>query len=153
MIEHDFMEIETIPFAGDNVGMTVYVGATDFVFSNSMEADLVVRLEFYDLLLGNLVEGSYYQTYYQFPSPLLPGSYESFTCTTKYNRGREIAEDFAVLTYEGPQTFARDYSTNVKKAGTWSTINSADLMSSQDLKYAGWFEEPNTEGSYPIYHD
>jgi len=85
VIEHEFVEVETIPFTGDNVGMTVYVGATDFLFSDSRTTDLVVRLEFYDRLLGKLVEGSYYQTYYQFPSPTLPGWFESFTCTAKYN--------------------------------------------------------------------
>ena len=152
-IEHEFVEVETIPFAGDNVGMTVYVGATDFLFSDQMDTDLVVRLEFYDVLLGNLIEGSYYQTYYMLPSPTLPGSFESFTCTAKYNKANEKADDFGVLTYEGSETFARDYSTNEKKSGTWSTINSSDLMDNQDMKYAGWFEEPDTQSAYPIYYD
>ena len=57
---HDFVEVATIPYTGNNVGMTVYVGATDYMFNEKSYDNLVVRLEFYDVLLGNLVDGSYY---------------------------------------------------------------------------------------------
>ena len=52
VIHHDFIEVETIPFDGKNVGMTVHIAATDFLFSENAYEDLVVRLEFYDVLLG-----------------------------------------------------------------------------------------------------
>ena len=68
-MSHDFIDVETIPFDGQNIGMKVHIAATDFLFSDDAYRDLVVRLEFYDVLLGHLVEGSLYQTYYQFPSP------------------------------------------------------------------------------------
>ena len=69
--------------------MKVHIAATDFLFSDDAYRDLVVRLEFYDVLLGHLVDGSLYQTYYQFPSPSKPGNFESYTCTTKYSSSAE----------------------------------------------------------------
>ena len=104
-VRNDFVEVETIPYDDENVNMSVYVAATDYLFSDSTTTDVVVQLEFYDILLGHLVDGSYYQTYYQFESPVIPGMYESFTCTATYNSGRDYAEDFGVRTYEGAQTF------------------------------------------------
>ena len=51
-VEHDFTEVGTIGFDGDNLAMSVYIGATDFFFTESEVDDVVVRLEFYDVLLG-----------------------------------------------------------------------------------------------------
>lgn len=60
IVQHDFIEVETIGYNGYNIGMTIYIGATDFMFSDSTSTDVVVRFEFYDVLLGDLIDGSYY---------------------------------------------------------------------------------------------
>ena len=111
--------------------MTVHIAATDFLFSEEAYQDLVVRLEFYDVLMGNLVDGSLYQTYYQFPNPTQPGVFESYTCTAQYRKERQQADQYAVFTYEGAQDFSiQDADSPVKtlQKGTWSDFNREDLL-------------------------
>lgn len=46
----------------------------------------------YSTLSGNLIDGSFYQTYFSFPSFSEPGIYETFTCTTQYLGNNEASD-------------------------------------------------------------
>ena len=101
VVEISSMEVDTIPIEDGNIGMTVYHSSTDFIWNQPDYTGSMMRLEVFSMLTGDLANGNYYQTYFQFPSKTQPGTYESFTCTTKYTMGDSYSSDFQVSTYQG----------------------------------------------------
>ena len=68
VVETSSIEVDTIPIEDGNIGMTVYYSSTDFIWNQPDYTGSMSRLEVFSMLTGELVNGNYYQTYFQFPS-------------------------------------------------------------------------------------
>ena len=101
LIEHDYTEVDPIVFTGLNLGLSVYYGTTDYLWTSHADPSTLTKLDMFSIILGELADDNYYQTYFQFPSAKSPGIYESFTCTTRYHRYEDQASVYAVRNYEG----------------------------------------------------
>jgi len=87
-----------------------------------------------DTLVGmDMVEGGYYQSYFQIPSASQAGMYDSYTCTSEFSNYSEISEFYKVKFYEGTSLFSE-----VMQVGPWDKFMSEDLMEDQDQEFAGW---------------
>ena len=130
--------LEIIPILDSSswVSMGVSIQMWDMVYpSNDGEANAVQLLVFFDYLTGLLDDGTYYQSYYQFPSPSIPGKYESFTCTSKFNTNVNPSEEFGVLTYEGTEEFNLGSEDSI---GQWYNIHAKSLLPDQNMENGGW---------------
>ena len=64
IIENDFQEVDTIEFDGTNIGMSVYYGTIEHIYSSRGDYSSVTQLDIGSFLLGKLRDNSYYQTYF-----------------------------------------------------------------------------------------
>ena len=69
-------------------------------------------------LSGNLTNGAYYQTWFQFPRADAPGLYESFTCNMQYKNGSSNVIDIknfsgndSLAYYNGERSYYSTYNT------------------------------------------
>ena len=143
-------EVDTIVFDGRNIGMSVYYGTVDYIWHDRDSKSIVTQLDLLSILVGDLENDSYYQTYFQFPSATKPGQYESFTCTARYTRNLDHSLSYDVRNYEGALDFSLDYG---RHPGSWSFIYSGDLSSNQTKEYAGWQQSDNPEEDYRTHYD
>ena len=104
--ENEFIEMDTIQYDGDNIGMAVYYGTVDKIWASPDDLSVVQQLDILSYVLGSLENDRYYQTWFQFPDPTSPGLYESFTCTAKYNKYSESSNIYGVRTYQGMLDFS-----------------------------------------------
>ena len=63
VIEHDFVEVDPIVFSGYNTGLSVYFGTVNYIW-DSTEVSMVSKLEIFSVILGDLENNNYYQTYF-----------------------------------------------------------------------------------------
>ena len=64
IIEHDYTEVDPIVFSGLNLGLSVYFGTTDYLWTSHADPSIVTKLDIFSIVLGELVDQNYYQTYF-----------------------------------------------------------------------------------------
>ena len=58
--EHDFVEVDPIVFNGYNLGLSVYYGITDYIWTTQNELSIIKKLEMFSVILGDLQNDNYY---------------------------------------------------------------------------------------------
>ena len=60
LIEHDYTEVDSIVFTGFNLGLSVYYGTTDYLWTSHADPSTLTELDMFSVILGELIDDNYY---------------------------------------------------------------------------------------------
>ena len=87
------------------LSFTVLPQVMTVVNTGQTEPGILEFLVVSDYLAGiGMQDGGYYTSYFQYPNAVLPGVYESYTCTSVFEG--EVSPFYKILSYEGTELFS-----------------------------------------------